>query len=183
MHTTSWRTPLAALVGAAVVAAGAHGSVPVPGSPVPQSAQTLAVVLVGAFLGPRLGAASLLLYLALGAAGAPVFADGASGVARLWGPTGGYLVGFVVGAAMVGWGVVRRGIRRWAAVAGLMLAAHACILLLGWARLALSLGAADADLEGVHPFFVGALVKSALGAAAVVGWWRVRGGGTPSVPA
>ena len=86
------------MMAAAVVAVAlaAQVSVAIPGSPVPQSLQTLAVVLVGAWLGPVRGGAALILYVAIGAVGAPVFADGAAGAAHLSGPTSGYLAGFVV---------------------------------------------------------------------------------------
>ena len=84
------------------LAVSARVSVPVPGSPVPQSLQTLAVVLVGAFLGPVRGGVAIGIYLILGAIGLGVFADGASGYDHLVGPTAGYLIGFVVAAVVVG---------------------------------------------------------------------------------
>lgn len=112
---TSPATPTSPLVWAVrvavavlAVALAAQVSVPVPGSPVPQSLQTLAVVLVGAWLGPRTGAIALTTYMVLGAAGLPVFADGAGGIEHLAGPTLGYLVGFVVAAALMGWWVRQR---------------------------------------------------------------------------
>ena len=93
----------AALLGALVVAAAAQVSVPIPGSPVPFTLQPLAVLVVGGLLGARVGALSLVLYLALGAAGLPVFTPfGAPGVARLMGPTGGFLIAYPVAAAVVG---------------------------------------------------------------------------------
>ena len=88
----------AALVlgGSLIVALGAQIAVRLPFSPVPITLQTLAVLMVGALLGSRRGALSLLAYLAQGLAGLPVFAGGASGLAHAVGPTGGYLIGFVV---------------------------------------------------------------------------------------
>lgn len=135
----------------------------------PQTGQTLAVLIVGAVLGPLRGATAVVIYVALGALGLPVFADGDAGWDRLTGPTGGYLVGFVAGAVIAGRGALR--IASWPRLVLVMLAAHAAILALGFARLAVTLGAADAYARGVEPFFVGALVKSAL--AALVAWaWR-----------
>src|SRR2546423_12328716 len=86
------RRVLAVLSGVALVALAAQIAIPLPGTPVPMTLQPLAVLLVGGLLGPRLGAGSLLVYLALGAAGMPVFTPyGLPGVARLLGPTGGDL--------------------------------------------------------------------------------------------
>jgi biotin transport system substrate-specific component len=91
------------MAGALAVALGAQVAIPLPGTPVPETLQVPAVLVVGALLGPRLGAASLVVYLMAGAAGLPVFAPvGAPGVARLLGPTGGYLLAFPLAAAVVG---------------------------------------------------------------------------------
>ena len=150
-----------------LIAISARVSVPVPGSEVPQSLQTLAVVLVGAQLGARDGGFAAALYLALGAVGLPVFADGAGGFAHLLGPTAGYLVGFVLAAVLVGWGVgtARGGFLR---AFLLMAAAHLLILGLGSLRLSLQIGAPEALRTGVFPFLWGGVVKSAVGAAV---WW------------
>lgn len=146
--------------GILVVAVAARVSVPVPGSPVPQSLQTLAVVLVGAWLGPARGGATLVVYLVVGAVGLPVFADGASGVDSLVGPTAGYLVGFVAAAAFMGWAVGRPWGSGVAGVVGAAVLAHMVILGLGWLRLATTLGVALAFTGGVAPFLVGGLAKS-----------------------
>jgi biotin transport system substrate-specific component len=86
--------------GSLFVALSGRIAIPLPFSPVPITGQTLAVLLVGALLGSRRGASSLLLYLLQGAVGLPVFAGGMGGPAHLLAPTGGYLFGFV-GAAFV----------------------------------------------------------------------------------
>ena len=98
------RRILAVLAGTALVSVAAQVSVPVPFTPVPWTLQPMAVLIVGGLLGPRLGAASLALYLAIGATGLPVFAagGGALGVARLVGPTGGYLLAYPLAAYAVG---------------------------------------------------------------------------------
>src|SRR5213076_1029493 len=97
------RRALAVLLGAALVAIAAQIAIPLPGTPVPMTLQPLAVLLVGALLGPSLGAGSMILYLALGAAGLPVFTPyGLPGLARLVGPTGGYLLAYPVAAFAVG---------------------------------------------------------------------------------
>ena len=92
------------VVGALLVAVAAQVSVPLPGTPVPMTLQPLAVLLVGGLLGGPLGAASMILYLAMGAAGLPVFTPTVplAGIARLFGPTGGYLLAYPVAAYAVG---------------------------------------------------------------------------------
>jgi biotin transport system substrate-specific component len=158
-----------------IVAVSARMSVPVPGSEVPQSLQTLAVVLVGAWLGPRYGGLAAALYLALGAVGLPVYADGAGGAAHLLGPTAGYLVGFVLAAVFVGWGVGVGGARGRLIRAFLVMAlAHLLILALGWLRLSLQIGASEALQTGVLPFLWGGVLKSGVGAAIWWAWDRRR---------
>jgi biotin transport system substrate-specific component len=97
------RRALAVAAGALLVALGAQAAVPLPGTAVPMTLQVPAVLIVGGLLGPALGAASLGLYLLAGAAGVPVFAPmGLPGVARLFGPTGGYLLAYPLAAAVMG---------------------------------------------------------------------------------
>lgn len=111
-HALSWaredlvrsltlRRTLGVSVFALATAFAARVAIPLPGTPVPFTLQVLCVILAGATLGPRLGAASQLAYLAVGALGAPVFAVG-GGLAYLLGPTGGYLMAFPVAAFAVG---------------------------------------------------------------------------------
>ena len=103
VHALSIRRLIALMIGAFVVALGAQVAIPLPTTPVPITLQVPAVLLVGGLLGPRLGAASLVLYLMMGAAGLPVFAPmGAPGIARLFGPTGGYLLAYPLAAAVTG---------------------------------------------------------------------------------
>ncbi|MDA1103404.1 MAG: biotin transporter BioY [Gemmatimonadetes bacterium] len=159
------RTLLVLLAAALAVAIGAQVSLPVPGSPVPQTLQTLAVVLAGAWLGSIRGPMALILYVIIGAAGAPVFADGGFGMEHLTGPTAGYLAGFVLGAAVMGawvrgaWGKTFVGAFVGAVVA------HIVILGLGWLPLAASMGEGQAFNAGVQPFLVGGLAKSLVAAA------------------
>jgi biotin transport system substrate-specific component len=97
------RRATAVLAGALLVALGAQVSVLVPGTPVPLTFQVPAVLIVGGLLGPALGATSLATYLLLGAVGLPVFAPvGLPGLARLFGPTGGYLLALPLAAAVAG---------------------------------------------------------------------------------
>lgn len=142
-------------------------------SPVPITAQTLAVLLVGATLGSRRGALAMLIYLAQGAMGLPVFA-GAGGAARLLGPTGGYLVGFVAAAFIVGRLAERGWDRRPISTALAMLAGNAAIYLFGVSWLALLVGVDKALPLGLYPFIVGDVLKLALAMTLLpAGWWLV----------
>ena len=148
----------------------------IPGTEVPQTAQTLAVVVVGALLGSGRGSLAVLLYLLFGAVGLPVFADGRSGLSVLSGPTAGYLAGFVAAAALAGRSVPTEADRRrsWIRAFAMMILGHAAILGLGWAWLASKMGATAALDAGVRPFLLGAVVKSLFGAASVTVFdvWR-----------
>lgn len=156
--------PLRRLIGVAVFAAatafGARVAIPIPGTPVPFTLQVVCVILAGSVLGPRLGAASQALYLAIGAAGAPIFAAG-GGVAYLLGPTGGYLLAFPAAAFTVGLVAGRdRGTTRL--VLGLV-AGVATIHVGGAAWLAVITGSLDQALTvGVAPFLAFDVVKVAL---------------------
>ena len=162
------RTVTRAAIGVGVIAAASWVAWAIPGTTVPQSGQTLAVVLVGAFAGARLSALTLVVYLLAGGAGLPLFADRASGWGHLVGPTAGYLAGFVVAAVLVGWASERGTLSRLVPGVGVMIGAHALILLLGWLRLGYQLGPDAAFDVGVEPFVVGGIVKGVLAAVLVV---------------
>ena len=98
-----------AAVLAALTAAFAYVSIPIPGLPAPVSFQVFGVYFAGLLLGPRWGGFSLGLYLLVGVAGAPVFSNGGAGLGYLLGPTGGYLVGFLLAAVVIG-AIVHRGL-------------------------------------------------------------------------
>jgi biotin transport system substrate-specific component len=154
---------VAVILGAALVAAAAQVSMPLPGTPVPMTLQPLAVLLVGGLLGSRLGAASLALYLALGAAGLPVFTPTVPliGVARLFGPTGGYLLAYPVAAFATG-AIVTDG-RQWGRTALGVLAGLVLIHLGGLAQLLILTGDLSAAARfGTLPFLLGDLGKLAI---------------------
>ena len=111
----------------------AQFKVPMPPDGVPQTLQTLVVAVAAMSLGGRWGMASVLLYIAIGALGAGVFAEGRSGVVVLLGQTGGYLAGFVVAQPVIA-GIIRRRdgtVRGWGAIVTAMLVGHAVIFVLG----------------------------------------------------
>lgn len=173
---TIWaRRVIAGLAGVVLVALGAQAAIPLPGNPVPVTLQVPAVLIVGGLLGPRIGAAALVGYLMIGALGAPVFAPmGAPGVARLIGPTGGYLLAYPLAAATMGLMASRAGVGRL--VMGLLLGLviiHAG----GVAQLAALTGDVTTAVQfGSLPFLSGAIFKLAF-AGLIVGRFgdRVRG--------
>ena len=162
------RRLLAIVAGAAVVALAAQVAVPLPFTPVPMTLQPLAVLVVGGVLGARLGAAALVLYVALGALGLPVFTPvGPPGVARLLGPTGGYLLAYPLAAAVVGWIAARGDGRRVARVLLGCAAGMVVIHLGGAAQLAILTGDVGAATRfGLVPFLMGDLLK--IGIAALI---------------
>jgi biotin transport system substrate-specific component len=148
----------------------------VPFWPVPMTLQTLAVLVIGGLLGPRVAVAAMAAYLLEGAAGLPVFSGTPAhgiGLAYMTGPTGGYLLGLVLAAAMAGWAGQRFGRRPILLAAG-MLAALALNYLPGIAWLATFTGWGRVVALGVAPFIVADLVKVAVATALVLAAARLR---------
>ena len=147
-----------------VTAACAQFSIHLPFVPVPITGQTFAVLLSGAVLGWRRGFLSQVVYLAEGAAGLPVFADGAGSALHLVGPSGGFLLCFPLAAALVGY-FVETGVARstWKLV-GARVSADVLILFAGsaWLRLLFRVPFAQAWLLGFYPFLIGDAAKVAL---------------------
>lgn len=152
----------AVVLGTALLALSSHLAVPM--IPVPITMQTLAVTLIGALYGWRLGAITVIAWLAQAALGLPVLAGG-GGAHHFVGPTAGYLFAFPVAAALTGWLAERgwNGARPGLAFMA-MLAGNAVCLAFGALWLAALIGPAQAVLLGVTPFLLGAFLKSALGA-------------------
>jgi biotin transport system substrate-specific component len=173
------RTGVTILLGAALTAVAAQVSIPVPGSPVPLTGQTFAVLLTAAALGPARGLAAQALYLVMGAVGLPVFAGAGHGPGVIFGATGGYLVGFLAAALITGYGA-RRGADRspWRTLL-LFALASAIIYLIGTAWLCLDTGMSirEGISAGVTPFLPGDAVKALLAAGLLPGAWRLAGRG------
>ncbi len=164
------------VVGFSLLLAGASQvAIPLPFTPVPVTLQTLAVLLTGMALGWKRGALAVLAYLGQGFVGLPVFAGGSLGVAHLFGPTGGYLVGFVAAAALVGLLAERRFDRRPSTTVLAMVAGTMVIQLCGAAWLSLYVGAAAAVAQGVVPFLVGDALKVVAAAAGLPLAWKALG--------
>jgi biotin transport system substrate-specific component len=169
---------------AALTAAAAQVSIPLPFTPVPFTLQPMIVLLAGAALGSRLGCYSQVLYLAAGLAGLPVFASSPllpPGAARLLGPTGGYLMSYPVAAWIVG-ALAERGFdRRYlrsvvAMAAGLALIYASGVAWLAFgARLPQALGVRAALVAGAGPFFVADVMKICVAASALPAVWRLTG--------
>ncbi len=176
-------TALAWVIGFALLtAASAQLSVPIPGTPVPVTGQTLVTLLSGAAIGMRLGFASQLLYVAAGALGAPVFADGASGIIKsgVLLPSFGYLVGFLAASALVGYFADRGMTATWVgstvafAIGTVVIYAFGASFL-AWS-LKLPLFSADVWNMGIGPFLVGDIAKAAIAIvlAAPMAKWAQR---------
>src|SRR5437667_6501632 len=152
---------LAVVLGAVLVALAAQVSVPLPGTPVPMTLQPMAVLLVGGLLGARLGALSMILYLAMGAAGLPVFTPSPlllPGIGRLLGQTGGYLLAFPVASYAVG-AILADGRNVWRVACG-VLAGLVLIHLGGLAQLAILTGSiSGAARLATWPFLLGDVLK------------------------
>lgn len=165
---------LLAIAGTLILTISAKTNVPL--GPVYLSLQTLAVLLIGAAFGMRLAVATVLLYLAQGAMGLPVFQgtpEKGIGLAYMVGPTAGYLVGFVAMAGIVGWAADRGWSRNPFRMFGAMLVAEVVMLALGFAWLAVLFGPQTAWTAGVLPFIVADLIKVALASAIVPAVWSL----------
>jgi biotin transport system substrate-specific component len=168
------------VVGVGVLTASSYIRVPM--WPVPMTMQTFAVLGLGAAYGLRLGGATVLTYLAVGILGGPVFSEGASGWAYFTGTTGGYLFGFMVSAALVGWLAERGWDRQIVTMAAAMIIGNVVIYAFGvtWLYLLLvgQMGLEGWDLarvidSGMMQFLVGDLAKLILAALILPSVWRL----------
>lgn len=176
--------PRSALNSAALIASGAvitayAAQLVIPMWPVPITAQTLAVLLVGSVLGATRGAISLMVYFSMGAIGLPVFSAATS---LSFGPTFGYLIGFVAAAAVVGWLSERGWHKSVAGVLGSFAIANTVIYLFGLPWLAFALGAlgvandfVSVTVVGFAPFVIGDVLKMILAAALLPLAWKFLG--------
>jgi biotin transport system substrate-specific component len=164
---------LMVLAGSILIALCARMTVLLPISPVPITGQTFAVLLVGALLGWRRGVATVGLYLLEGAAGLPVFAGGLSGLAYMFGPTGGYMVGFLAAAALTGWLAGRGWDRHFVTTAAAMTLGSIVLFLPGVLWLAVLVGLPLAVETGLKPFLPGEAIKIALAAGLLPTAWKV----------
>lgn len=170
-----------AFLGSILLTVAAKTSVPV--WPVPVSLQSMAVAIIAAALGMRMAVATVSLYLAQGLAGLPVFAGAFAGVPYVLGPTGGFLVGFLVMAAIIGYLADRGATRNVFTSFGAMLLGATALFVFGFAWLMTMSGNAgwidQADVVGsafrgaVQPFIVWDVLKMAFAAMTVAGGWAI----------
>jgi biotin transport system substrate-specific component len=166
---------VALIVGAAALTGlAAQVAIPLPFTPVPISLQTFTVLLSGAALGPTRGLMGMALYLVAGLAGVPWFTEGRSGFDF---PSFGYVVGFILAAAIVGW-LARRGLDRTVpGTVGIMVAGNVAIYAIGvtWLATSLAVSLPRALELGVWPFLIGDALKIALAAGLLpAAWWLLR---------
>lgn len=151
----------------------AQVAIPVAGSPVPITGQTLAVVLTAAALGPYRGLAGQGLYVLLGMVGLPFYSDASGGIEVVTGATGGYLIGFLPAAVLIGMAARQGQDRRFSRALPLFVLGQLVIFAVGvpWLAVAADLDAAQAIDAGFTPFIVGGIVKAVLAGALLPGAW------------
>lgn len=174
-RAASWlRDVILIVLGTLLVAALAQVKIPLPFTPVPITGQTFAVLLIGAALGSKHGAASMLLYMALGAFGLPVFAGGASGIDYLSGATLGYLVGLVMAAYVIGL-LAERGLERNVRTSIIpFLVGTIIIYACGVAWLTVMLGSVSkAIAAGLLPFLIGDVIKLIAASLILPAAWKL----------
>lgn len=169
------RNAVAIVAVTALTAICAQIVIPIPGTPVPFTMQTFAVLVGAAAIGPCRGVMSMALYLAIGALGAPVFSDGGSGVARIFSATGGYLIGFIAAAWVVGYLAQRGESKKWFSAALAFLAGSLIIYAFGVSGLVLFAGMtpAEAISKGMLPFIAGDVIKAAAAGVTLPLAWRL----------
>lgn len=168
-------TKIALVVGGATfLALLAQISVPVPGSPVPVTGQTLGVLLLGSAYGASLGFTTFATYLLVGFLGAPVFASGAHGLSPITGATGGYLVGMLLASLLTGYLAGRKWDQRIATVIPTMLLGDLVIFSAGllWLHHSIHATWATTFKFGLTPFILGEVIKIAIASTTMPTLWR-----------
>jgi len=160
------------VAGAALVTVLAQVAIPL--WPVPITGQTLAVLLVGSTLGAARGAISMVLYALLGLVGLPVYSDGSHGATVLFGATGGYIVGFVISAALVGWLAERQWDRKVLKAIVTFVAGSVVVFAVGlpWLAVVLHTDLPTTLQYGLYPFIIGGVIKAVIAAGLLpLAWW------------
>jgi biotin transport system substrate-specific component len=177
-RSTALTQALFVMGGVGFISLMAQVAIPVPGSPVPVTGQTLAVLLIGTTYGARLGVTTFATYLLAGIAGAPVFAPSATaanhGIDRLLGATGGYLVGMFVASLLLGYLADRKADQKFKTSFPALLLGDATIFFFGltWLHFSLELSWSATFAAGLTPFIFGELLKIAITATSLPLIWR-----------
>ncbi len=163
--------------GALFLAALAQVAIPVPGSPVPVTGQTLGVLLLATAYGANLGASTFALYLLIGLAGAPVFANQGHGLERLIGPTGGYLVGMLIASWVLGALAGRKWDQRFLSAITTMFIGNIIIFTFGliWLHEYTGKDWAWTFRAGLTPFIFGEILKIVIAGTSLPALWKVVG--------
>lgn len=175
-HRTFAGNALLAVLGTVLLAVSAK--IQIPFWPVPMTMQTYMVLVIAMVYGWKLGTTTMLLYLAEGALGLPVFAgtpEKGVGLAYMMGPTGGYLAGFVIATIAAGLLAERGWDRTWLKAGAVMLLGHLIVFAAGVAWLARFVGVDQAIGLGLTPFIAATAAKTVLGLATMPLAWRLRG--------
>ncbi len=177
-HSSALTQALFVMGGVGFLTLMAQVAIPVPGSPVPVTGQTLAVLLIGTTYGARLGVTTFATYLLAGISGAPVFAPSATsanhGIDRLLGATGGYLVGMLVASLLLGYLADRRADQKFKTSFPALFFGDAVIFFFGltWLHFSLELSWSATLAAGLTPFIFGELLKIAITATSLPLIWR-----------
>ena len=162
---------IAVLAGSLLIALSAQVCIYLPFSPVPVTGQTLAVLVVGALLGSRLGTFCILTYIMEGLCGLPVFSAGRAGLIHMLGPTGGYMIGFVFAGWITGFFSEMGWDRSFIKTVFSMILGLSALYVVGVGWLSVFIGTKQAVLSGLLPFLPGAAAKVILASALLpVGW-------------
>jgi len=162
------------IAGVAFLSLLAQIAIPVPGSPVPVTGQTLGVLLMATSYGATLGATTFLTYLLVGALGAPVFANGGSGLDRIVGATGGYLVGMLLTSALLGYLGGRKWDQKFKTALPAMLLGNVLTFTLGliWLHQYTGKDWAWTFAAGFTPFILGEILKIAIAGTSLPLIWQ-----------
>ena len=173
-RTSALTNAVAIVAGVLFLAALAQIALPVPGSPVPVTGQTLGVLLLGASYGASLGVTTFLTYMLVGLAGAPIFAGGGHGLARLTGPTGGYLVGMLLASLLIGSLAGRKWDQRIQTAIPTMILGNVVIFSFGllWLHHYTDKSWAWTFSAGLTPFILGEILKVAIAGTSLPLVWR-----------
>jgi biotin transport system substrate-specific component len=173
-RATTYSKALLVTLGTLLIAGLAQIALPVPGSPVPVTGQTLGVLLIGASYGSQLGAFTLVTYLVLGFVGAPFFAKGEHGLAHLTGPTGGYLIGMLVASLLVGALAGRKWDQKLRSALPTMLLGDTIIFSIGlyWLHAYTHQSWSWTLSAGFTPFLLGEALKIAIAGTSLPLVWR-----------
>ena len=156
-----------AFIGSLLLALLARLSFPVPFSPVPVTGQTFGILFLGALLGSRIGTLSVIMYLFEGIIGLPVFAGGSLGLLYLFGPTGGYLIGFIPAVYLVGYLSENGWSDKLSTALITMTFGTFIIFIFGISWLSVTAGFGTALTIGLYPYLPGAVIKIMLATVAV----------------